>query len=335
MSTFGDSSGRAEIRTMTGPSSRGELMSVVNGVGLVLDGIVFGPPNPRLAIVHVHGSLGNFYQQPFIRVFANRLAHHGVALLSFNLTAHDGVSEGYTPDQEMQYIGGSLSRFETCLEDLDALLRFASSICPKVVLQGHSLGCDRVLFYVQQRAKRVPIILLSPCDSYRLQENWLDGEKITEQVARLSSESDKDGEFNLVPAAEYGLAGPDGWTYSIPISRDVLLSIITGPPFQLLRVGSSPPTVSTAPAFVYMGAKDAIRGAPINVMTEHVQRLVPSARVVTDDQGDHGLDGCGEVIADFISDWAHDVGLLNESERNQFEASRARTASHTGELHSD
>ena len=105
------------------------------------------PPDARLAIVHVHGSLGNFYQQPFIRMFANHLAQHGVALLSFNLTAHDGVSEGYTPDREMRYVGGSLSRFETCLEDLDALLRFAGSICPQVVLQGHSLGCDRVLFY--------------------------------------------------------------------------------------------------------------------------------------------------------------------------------------------
>lgn len=217
MSPFGDSSGRAEIGTMTGPSADGELMSVVNGVGLVLDGIVFRPPNPRLAIVHVHGSLGNFYQQPFIRVFAKRLAHHGVALLSFNLTAHDGVSEGYTPDQGMQYIGGSLSRFETCLDDLDALLCFASSICPRVVLQGHSLGCDRVLFYVQQRAKCVPLILLSPCDSYRLQEIWLDGEKVTEQAVRLSSESDNDGQINLVPAAEYGLAGPDDWTYSLAI----------------------------------------------------------------------------------------------------------------------
>jgi len=310
-------------------------MSVVNGVGLVLDGIVFRPPNPRLAIVHVHGSLGNFYQQPFIRVFAKRLGQHGVALLSFNLTAHDGVSEGYTPDQGMQYIGGSLSRFETCLDDLDALLCFASSICPKVVLQGHSLGCDRVLFYVQQRARRVPLILLSPCDSYRLQEIWLDGEKITEQAERLSSEYDNDEQINLVPAAEYGLAGPDDWTYSIPISRDVLLSIITGPPFQLLRVGGSAQTVSNAPAFVYMGTKDAIRGAPLNRMAEHVQRMVPRARGFTVEHGDHSLDGCEEAVADLISDGAYEVGLLNEGERNPFNASRGKMKSNTEELGSD
>ena len=296
-----------------GESAHGKLVSVVNGAGLVLDGIVFSPPNARLAIVHVHGSLGNFYQQQFIRVFANRLARHGVAILSFNLTSHDGVSEGYTSDREMRYVGGSLSRFDTCLDDLDALLRFAGSICPRVVLQGHSLGCDRVLFYAQRRATRIPLILLSPCDSRRLQEIWLDGESISEQATRLSSRSDDDGQVNLVRASEYGVTGPDGWTYSIPISRVALLSIITGPPFQILRVDSSAQPVSNAPAFVYMGADDAIRGALLDEMTAHVRRLVPSARVFTVEHGDHSLDSCEKAVADAISAWAYEVGLLNGS----------------------
>ena len=313
MSTFEDAPDWAGTKMVIGESAHGKLVSVVNGAGLVLDGIVFSPPNARLAIVHVHGSLGNFYQQPFIRVFANRLARHGVAILSFNLTAHDGVSEGYTPDQQMRYIGGSLSRFETCLDDLDALLCFAGSICPRVVLQGHSLGCDRVLFYAQRRATRIPLILLSPCDSHRLQEIWLASETISEQAARLSSESEDDEQVNLVPAAEYGLAGPDDWTYSIPISRDVLLSIITGPPFQILRVDSSAEIVSNAPAFVYMGTEDGIRGAPLNEMATHVRRLIPSARVYTVEHGGHSLNGCEEAVADSISEWAYEVGILRDS----------------------
>lgn len=312
MSTFGDISDRTDTEVVVGPSANGELLSVVNAAGFVLDGIVFSPPDPLLAIVHVHGSLGNFYQQPFIRVFANRLARHGVAVLSFNLTGHDGVSEGYTPDREMRYIGGSLSRFETCLDDLDVLLRFAGSICPQVVLQGHSLGCDRVLFYAQQRPAHVPLILLSPCDSYRLQEIWLDGERISEQAARLISAPNDDGQVILMSASEYGVNGPDGWTYSIPISRDALLSIITGPPFQILRVDSSAQSVSDAPTFVYMGTADTIRGASLKEMTTHVLRLVPSAQVFTVEHGDHSLDGCEEEVADAIAGWAYKVGLLSQ-----------------------
>ena len=301
----------AESGAVVGPGTDGKLMSIVNRAGLVLDGIVVSPRDPRLAIVHVHGSLGNFYQQPFIRVFANRLASRGVALLSFNLTAHDGLSEGYTPDQRMRYIGGSLSRFETCLDDLDALVHFASSLCPRIALQGHSLGCDRVLYYVEQRAKPIPIVLLSPCDSYRLQEVWLGGETILEQAARLESQANVREGIDLVPAAEYGLAGPDDWTYSIPVSRSVLLSIITGPAFRILRVNRQTETLSNAPAFVYLGGKDAIRGAPLEEMVRHVRRLVPSARIVTVNDGDHSLDGCEETIADAIAAWAQGAGLLN------------------------
>lgn len=293
-----------------GPTADGRLVSVVNNAGLVLDGLVFGPSRPRLAIVHVHGSLGNFYQQPFVRVFANRLAEDGVAVLSFNLTAHDGVSEGYTTDGEMRYVGGSLSRFETCLDDIEALRRFAGSISPKVVLQGHSLGCDRVLFYVRHRARGVPVILLSPCDSRRLQEQWLGGEEISTQVARLSRDDD-DEEINLVPASEYGVSGPDGWTYSIPVSRSTLLSIVSGPPFDILHVDDSAQPVSRAPAFVYMGANDAIRGAELEEMREHVSRLLPACDVFAVDGGDHSLDGCATEVADAISKWIYDVGLLN------------------------
>ena len=295
---------------VVGPTARGELLSVVNAAGLVLDGIAFCPAAARLVVVHVHGSLGNFYQQPFLRVFANHLMRHGIALLAFNLTAHDGISEGYAPNRDMRYVGGGLSRFDTCLDDLDALLRVARSICAQVVLQGHSLGCDRVLFYAQRRSAQIPLILLSPCDSHRLQELWLDGEQIAEQVARLSSAVESSEPVVLLPAAEYGVNGPDGWTYSIPISRAALLSIITGPPFEILRLDDrSPGVVSNAPAFVYMGTEDAIRGATLDAMITHVRKLVPSAQVLKI-RGDHSLDGCEGTVAERIVTWAYSVGLL-------------------------
>ena len=81
------------------------------------------------------------------------------------LRLHDGISEGYNAGGEMRYVGGSLSAFETCLDDLDALVRLARSLCVRVVLQEYSLGCDRVLFYTKQREANMPLILLSPCDS--------------------------------------------------------------------------------------------------------------------------------------------------------------------------
>lgn len=287
-------------------------MSISNRAGLILDGIVFRPPNVRLAIVHVHGSLGNFYQQPFIRVFANQLARHNIALLSFNLTSHDGISEGYTDDGEMHYIGGSLSRFDTCLDDLDVLLQLGKSICPRVILQGHSLGCDRVLFYEQQRTTGFPLVLLSPCDSYRLQAAWLRGETVQQQAARLSQMGGDSDDPLLLPPCEYGLSGPDGWTYEIPVSRSTLLSIVDGPPFRILRVGSTADPVSRGPAFIYMSECDTIRGVALDAMRDHVRQLLPAAQVYTDPNGDHSLDGSETAVAGAIAAWATSVALSGD-----------------------
>ena len=292
-----------------GPRARGELLSVVNAAGVLLDGIAFCPPSPRLVIVHVHGSLGNFYQQSFLRVFANRLVENDVGLLSFNLTAHDGIAEGYGRDGDMQYVGGSLARFETCLGDLDALLKLARSICPSVVLQGHSLGCDRVLFYAHHRSSQIPLILLSPCDSHRLQELWLGKEKVTTQIRRLSAVAKTTSSVELLPPAEYGVNGADSWTYSIPVSRDALLSIVTGPPFEILRVGRGARVVSAAPAFVYMGTQDSIRGATLQDMVAHIRGLVPTVEFLTL-AGDHSLEGCEDTVAKHILKWAYNRGLL-------------------------
>ena len=281
-------------RLVAGPTAAGELASVVNAAGLVLDGIVFCPPRPRLVLVHVHGSLGNFYQQTFLRTFASILTSRGVALLSFNLTTHDGIAEGYSRSRDMRYVGGSLSRFDTCLDDLDAVLRLARALCPHVVIQGHSLGCDRVLFYVQRRGCSLPLVLLSPCDSRRLQEQWLQDETVEQQVERLSR-TDR-AALTLLPSAEYGVSGPDGWTYPIPIASAALLSILHGPPFDILHVDASPGIVSQAPAFVYLGTEDAIRGVALDAMAEHLGRILPSLHIARL-PGDHSLEGCEETVA--------------------------------------
>lgn len=294
---------------VVGPRARGELLSIINPSGLVLDGISYCPATPQLVVVHVHGSLGNFYQQAFIRVFAKYLMAHGVGLLAFNLTAHDGIAEGYAPDGDMKYVGGSLSSFETCLGDLDAMVSVAQSICPNVVLQGHSLGCDRVLYYAEQREARIPLILLSPCDSHRLQETWLDGEEVAAQVQRLSAVAESASEVELIAPCEYGVKGSEGWTYSIPIGRRALLSIMTGAAFRTLHLDRPARVVSDAAALVYLGEADAIRGAPLQDMADHVRQLLPSAEILQL-SGDHSLEGCEETVAGGILTWACSVGLL-------------------------
>ena len=293
----------------TGSEARGNLVSIVNQSGTVLDGMVFRPRRARLSIVHVHGSLGNFYHQHFIRVMANVFQRYGIALLSFNLTAHDGLCEGYKIDGEMDYMGGSFSLFDSCLEDLDAIITYAQTISREVVLQGHSLGCDRVLYHTESRQTEIPIILLSPCDSHRLHEQWLGGESIVQQMARLG-EHTTEKECQLLPYGEYGLDGPNGWTYHIPISLVALRSILTGAAFRLLRIEGSAIPLHNKPAFSYLGKRDAIRGASMKDMSIHLKRLLPGIEIHEEETGEHDLEGCEQAVATAIVKWVQRVGFL-------------------------
>ena len=57
MSNSGNDVSVVDMGNIVGETAQGELLSLVNGAGVVLDGIVFSPADPaRLSIVHVHGS---------------------------------------------------------------------------------------------------------------------------------------------------------------------------------------------------------------------------------------------------------------------------------------
>jgi hypothetical protein len=72
----------------------GELVTFKNSKKFHHDGILFYSGEHRPAIVHVHGSYGNFYQNEFIRTMAEVYLAANINFLSFNLAAHDAVAEG-------------------------------------------------------------------------------------------------------------------------------------------------------------------------------------------------------------------------------------------------
>ena len=222
-------------------TDRGRLVKITAGDGHELDGILYEADESLATVLHVHGSLGNFYHQRFITVFARALTREGINLLSCNMRAHDGIAEGYDTEGEMKYVGGSLARFETCVEDIKGAVAWSRRMGRQVYLQGHSLGCDRVLHYLESTRAGLSPILLSPCDSRQLQRDWLGEEQFSQQEAALRerNEVQSTAEVNtwaLSPRETYGLKGGDGWTYAIPVTEEVLESILLGPVGRLLAI---------------------------------------------------------------------------------------------------
>ena len=288
-------------------TDRGRLVKIGVADGHQLDGILYKAEESIATVLHVHGSLGNFYQQPFIPVFAQVLTREGINLLSCNMRSHDGIAEGYDGEGEMKYVGGSLARFETCVEDIKGAVAWSRSLGRKVYLQGHSLGCDRVLHYLKETGEGLSPILLSTCDSYQLQREWLGVDKFSQQQAelreRMEGRATEEGNpWSLAPREAYGLKGGDGWTYAIPVTEEVLGSILLGPVGQLLAIEKGGTVVSSADALAYLGQEDPIRGASMEAMKAHLEVLLPKVTLI-EGQGGHNMEECEEETAKRVAEW--------------------------------
>ena len=284
----------------------GRLVSFENSRGLILDGMLCEATNAIGTVVHVHGSYGNFYQNVFVRVMSGVYTRSGLNLLSFNLSAHDGIAEGYGRDEELEYVGGAVVEFGTCVGDIAAAVRFAAQFTDRIVLQGHSLGCDRVLHYMLQTGDRRQFVLLCPCDSHELHRRWALPDTIEQQRARLEAGEDPDGDMALLGGVEYGLRQGE-WTYKIPITRPALLSILNGAPFRLIRPRQGAPGFFVdAAGAVYLGGVDPLLTVDPEAMFEYFERGARTVRRIYVADGDHLLVGCAAEVGRDVASWVRE-----------------------------
>lgn len=277
-------------------------------MGLVLDGILYRALDPAggepsdITVIHVHGSLGNFYSNEFVRVLAGVYQQTGVNFLSFNLSAHDGLAEGSRGEDDVfEYVGGSVCLFDECVSDVWGAVDFVDGFSKTVFLQGHSLGCNRVVHFLRSSEVSVAgAILLSPCDSYRLQSRWRHPETVEEQIQRI--EQGSHDEFGWLDIEEYGVREAD-WSYFIPITKRAFLSIAKGPGFEVFRSGHVKTPRSSLPVLCYIGGKDPLMCHPAMAMFDHIRCLFDPVHEVFSADGGHMLEGCERMVGEEVVSW--------------------------------
>jgi alpha-beta hydrolase superfamily lysophospholipase len=140
---------------------------------LRLDGLLFEPEHQsKTGMLHLHGRAGNFYANQLLGMMADVYTKAGFAFLSVNTRAHDHIADFRIGQSEkLRRIGSAFDVFKECVFDIDAWLEFFRSLgYEKIILQGHSQGGSKAVYFLNEKPQRdiVALVLASPADAVGL-----------------------------------------------------------------------------------------------------------------------------------------------------------------------
>lgn len=280
----------------------GELIRITTEDGLELQGLLFEPKiKATKVLIHVHGWVGNFYENKFIDNIAKEVIAKGLAFLTFN-NRGAGVVQDFTKRENFKIkyvrIGGSLEKFEDSTIDIKAAVNFVDSRGYKqIVLQGHSLGCQKITFYQYMSSdKRIKgLILLAPVDDANFSRKKL-GDKYQEAIITAKKLVEKDKQ-SFVPE----------WMAFYPMLTARMFLNVADPQSKSGRIfdyyGDMREIKKVeCPVFVIFGSRDEYQDNVIDKL-KILQENVKDCNTKVIENSNHGFVGYENILSQAIGQW--------------------------------
>lgn len=229
-------------------------------------GLLHGLRTPGIGplALHVHGSWGNFYENPFVFSLTDTYTSRGFVYASTNNPGHDGG----TMDEDLD---DSIPILEHWLDEL-------SEPKKQIVFQAHSLGALKVMKMIADSRYRAitdrlaAVVLLAPFDLAAFYGRSADVDEISRRRSRAENLYSDAGPRQLVDHETF-----DIW----PVSAKTYINATTvGGPWDVFPTRDMRPGLLSeiaAPLFVAVGSEDfAATPSPAAVL-EVIQKAQLSA----------------------------------------------------------
>ncbi|WGE90318.1 alpha/beta fold hydrolase [Actinobacillus genomosp. 1] len=144
-------------------------LNIATQSGTVLHGVLFpAETQAKTVVIAITGIHGNFYSNPFYYNIGETLSKAGGDFLyAQTRNAFGKMQEVNALTNEPEIIGSFNEDFAKTIEDLTAYLDFAEQQgYENIVLAGHSLGANKVIYYLSetQDPRVSKFLLLSPAN---------------------------------------------------------------------------------------------------------------------------------------------------------------------------
>lgn len=273
-----------------------KIVSFTSTDGLLLHGLYFNSGFDK-SVIHVHGLAGNFYSSTYHKQLAKIYRKMRYNYLSFNNRGSEYIKQlKNIQTEKSEFYGYSFELFDQSDRDILGAIEFLKDNgIKKYILQGHSSGCQKIIYtVVKHRLKTEKIILLSPCDDVGLAiDNYslsIFKKKIKEAQDTTSIFLPQNFFFNLplAPATFLSHFGPDNqfdiFHYYRPLDA-----------FEKLKL-------NTNPTLVVFGEKDYV----INFNTvKDIYKKFDNYQLFIIPNSDHKYHTFEKELAKIIFDYVH------------------------------
>ncbi len=279
-----------------------ELVRIRTSDSLELQGLLFEPQaKTGTALVHVHGWVGNFYEDKFLDFIAAEALKRGIAFLTFNNRGAGMVTDFIKRKKEgFEYVrvGGCVEKFDDCILDIKAAVDFlAARGYNEIMLEGHSTGCQKASYYAfKTKDKRVKgVVLLAPVDDVAVAKRML-GKRYDEAMSIAKK------------MAEEGKAGspvPEWMAFYPLLTAETFLSVAdpesnSGRMFNYGGKMSETRNI-TAPMLAVFGTKDEYQDKPEEKLAI-LQKIIKQCDIKLL-EGNHWYSGSENELATAVVGW--------------------------------
>ncbi|MFC1600478.1 alpha/beta fold hydrolase [Patescibacteria group bacterium] len=135
--------------------------------------VEYSSKNKELCVLFIHGMSGNFIENYFASVLGLWLSRSNLGFIYGHNRGYNHINDIATSEVEKEggyktkRIGAMYEIFDECILDIDACLNKCIQLgYKKIILMGHSLGCNKVIYYLSKKkpSNVVGVVLTSPPD---------------------------------------------------------------------------------------------------------------------------------------------------------------------------
>lgn len=194
--------------------NKNKIVRVASLDGLYLYGY-FAPKNGKVALLHIHGFEGNFYENEFVWSIGGKLDKMGITFLTANTRGNGKDTNFNTTKNKIVRVGGHYESLDDAYLDIDAWIKFLMDEgYGEIYLQGHSLGTIksvRYLFEGKYKDKVKKLILICPFDGKAMIDR--DIKKDINELVKKAEEKVKQGKGEELASEEFETVGMSYKTY--------------------------------------------------------------------------------------------------------------------------